>query len=507
MIRGTKRALEKRPSIKVDLNASIHNRFDIEVVDTRTGEVRQLAQAENVICDTWWTNISSSYVSYIAFGSGAGTPSPADTSLFNRIGQKSVETTKHNKIDKVNHVFSITRSIRLLESEYVGLTLTEVGLSNSGGSIVTHAMMQDMNGNPVSIVKTDTDIINIYATVFAHWQPTYNDGAIVVSAEVCEWNSLFTSMCSCDFPSGQIRYETNDRGVVYEPPSSKVVSTTRTYDAATHSSRYVAERVPVGSWNVEYGIPVLYFGSTGSNGSYADPKRWGYPMLTFYPESFMPDANIEGEAVGTGDGVTVDFKTKFSPAYDIEVLVDGVPATDVTVGNNLPAFGDRIGRAFKFMPSESATQSRGSSSTEAYGHGTFDSDLNTVNTRMRGVHYNPYYQYGVKQLIGASYGTDTVKVEVSDDLKTWFTIYEGQNPGTIDVPEEYQNSKYWAVTNAEFSKAVSRDIPSTNIHFSTPPAEGAVIVANYKAKCLPKDENHVFDFEFTIRFGEYNSNA
>jgi hypothetical protein len=40
MIRGTKRPLEEsRPMLKADLRASIHNRFDIEVVDAKSGEL------------------------------------------------------------------------------------------------------------------------------------------------------------------------------------------------------------------------------------------------------------------------------------------------------------------------------------------------------------------------------------------------------------------------------------------------------------------------------------
>ena len=57
MIRGTRKALDKKPYANVNLNASIHNRFDVEVVDAKTGKVKQRAQAENVICDFLWTTL------------------------------------------------------------------------------------------------------------------------------------------------------------------------------------------------------------------------------------------------------------------------------------------------------------------------------------------------------------------------------------------------------------------------------------------------------------------
>ena len=47
-IRGQKRTLPQKKEVAI--NASIHNRFDIEVVDSQTGEVKQKAQADNVIC-------------------------------------------------------------------------------------------------------------------------------------------------------------------------------------------------------------------------------------------------------------------------------------------------------------------------------------------------------------------------------------------------------------------------------------------------------------------------
>ena len=41
-----------------------------------------------------------------------------------------------------------------------------VGISQNRIRFPDHAMLKDMNGNQISIEKTDTDIINIYATVY-----------------------------------------------------------------------------------------------------------------------------------------------------------------------------------------------------------------------------------------------------------------------------------------------------------------------------------------------------
>jgi hypothetical protein len=45
--------------------------------------------------------------------------------------------------------------------------------------------------------------------------------------------------------------------------------------------------------------------------------------------------------------------------------------------------------------------------------------------------------------------------------------------------------------------------PKANIRFTTPPAEGAVITANYYTPVVAKDSDHVFDMSITIHLGEY----
>src|SRR5690606_31191910 len=47
-------------------------------------------------------------------------------------------------------------------------TITEVGVAygSSASNLVTHAMIKDAEGNPLSIDKTDIDVIEIYATIF-----------------------------------------------------------------------------------------------------------------------------------------------------------------------------------------------------------------------------------------------------------------------------------------------------------------------------------------------------
>ena len=53
MIRGSVKSISSSKMEHV-IEMSIHNRFDIEVIDAKTGKVKQTAQAFNCICNKLW---------------------------------------------------------------------------------------------------------------------------------------------------------------------------------------------------------------------------------------------------------------------------------------------------------------------------------------------------------------------------------------------------------------------------------------------------------------------
>ena len=153
--------------MKITQEAKIHNRFDIEVRDSITGEVKQTAQAENILLDSIYTRLcgGSSYFVNIHFGTGTGVPVATRTSLFTHLGTK---TAVDEELVKAIPLSSWKRKIVLAPEEYVGQTITEVGIAwgSTATYLMTHAMIKDAEGNPISITKTATDVITIYATVF-----------------------------------------------------------------------------------------------------------------------------------------------------------------------------------------------------------------------------------------------------------------------------------------------------------------------------------------------------
>ena len=512
MIRGTKRKIENvcQPVSKVtaNLDLSIHNRFDIEVLNAKTGEVKQRAQAENVICDTLWTYLldgtneyPSRYFNAIAFGSGTGTPAKTDTALFSNIGYKAmpsigsynyVDTTKlTTTIDKVNRVYSITGRVQLLETEFNGSTITEVGLVNkywNSNKPITHAMLKDMNGNQISIAKTNTDIINIYATIFFHWQGNYNGNVLI------DYPSALCG-CACGLQSygclralSTIYFSANNPQIAYLQKTAAI-----TYDVPNKKGTLTYPRIAAAEGNLgQDGIADIYVDNIHFNQAFATPF------------------DIASEAIATADGVLKDFSTAFGFLTGTPTIyVNGVQESNVVVDNDIPV-GGKVGGYFQDCDSTGALT--GEKVAYCFYHyiasGNSDNDL---GPGLSVYAYNPYY---------ATLGLNTIKfysaikISCSNDCATWVDLnslftQDDTSKNIFRVPEQYVHYKYWRARNGSTSYAFEccnwMSENRHNIHFAAPPAAGSVITATYKTKHIPKDANHVFDFSVTVGFNEYTA--
>lgn len=318
-IRGATRTLT--PTVKADLNASIHNRFDVEVIDAKTGKIKQKAYAENVILNKRWSSyLNGRWFRYIHYGSGSGTPSASDTQLFNFVDAVAATGGTEN-IDTANHVYAVQQKIVLSETTAVGITITEVGIgaTNASTELCTHAMLKDANGNQISIAKTSTDIVNIYATVFVH----YANAASVMGDDTTDYIGLLK--CA----AGYNAYFKGSGSYDY----FKFYTRNNSYDLANYTSS-----LNNGSKKITITAERVGANSCNGNGIYKVENQTDcgniYKMFTL-PLSTIASmgSNITGEAIGTGDGSTVDFATYFTDATNATIYVDGVAATGVTVDN------------------------------------------------------------------------------------------------------------------------------------------------------------------------------
>ena len=512
-IRGSKRpvptdaALAPAQKVNAQLNCDIHNRFDIEVVDARTGEIKQKAQAENVICNALWTRLftPTTYNTYIHYGTGSGTPAATDTSLFTFLGYGMPATANDvYSYEWADGYISLRRKIQLLESTAVGSTLSEVGIgySTTAATLVTHAMLKDMNGNTITIAKTDTDIINIYSTVFLHWATAgYDNGSItIIPCEISSdlrsfWAYLlgvyydvnYTTLKNVTFAAGGIW--PCGSASYYQSNKAIEVAGTQSINSIAKTITFTASRLAAASGNYS-GFATALVCAYGGN----------YPQFALkVGGSWYSGTSITGEAIATGNGSTKDFATDFPFISSPTIYVDGVAqSSGVTVDLNKPLDITTMGKYFEQIDG-------------SYYYGCFEYVGNIADHYIgkEAIYYNPYYSLGITSFIKGNY----YEVYVSDDLATW-TQLGTSSAATVSVDAAYRYKKYWKIlsTNGTVAGPTSAATPktfttagatATNIHFTTAPASGAVITADYTTKTIAKDANHVFDLTVTIQLGEY----
>lgn len=517
MLRG------QRKLLTAEVKMNIHNRFDVEVV--RNGEIVQRAYAENIVLNQLWARLFSPayYFSHIHFGTGTGSLDAGRTSLFTFLGAKAVGGTTVGHEHEAGW-YSFRRPIQLSETEFVGSTITEVGIgySATATNLVTHALLKDMNGNTISIQKTSTDIINIYATVFVHYNPAgYQGGAAKLCGPETSRSALSDSPYEyapialflflgglvvpwdylCIFTNGD-PLKTSSTGTT--PPANDAsqarASVSRSYSVALKKITMTVNRVPAAAGNTGTG----FFGAAIS--LLSQYTNHTFPAITVEFAKLGLSSSILGEAIGTGDGSTKDFSTVFplvNPGS--KIYLNGTEqVSGVSVDTGLPnksniggymkvlSYGNKPGADFTDIPFPGVTAKKGANS--AAGQCVFE---------------NPFYStYGIN-----SVGYEFCGLSVSDDLETWITLFNpSQLEGTYTVPEAHRYRRYWKATGrdaGEFGGSVTLT-PMTctaldnykNIHFDTAPTSGAVITADYSTDVVAKDANHVFDLKVEITLGE-----
>lgn len=516
MIRGTKRKIDKNENvtrINPTVKASIHNRFDIEVVDAKTGEVKQKAYAENVICQAYWdfifdwrNNREATWFQYICYGSGTGNPASTNTTLFSAVGYKSATDAK-GTYSTTNHTFAESKKIVLDETTAVGVSFTEVGIGTSL-KIYTHAMLRDMNGNQIALLKTDTDIFTIVATVFLNYPKEFGDAespyqmAYGTSTHTLWWWLVGGGVVNDRRWDDLVPILSKKRphGYTIADISGSLGSGTVSADAQKKQMTLVAKRIAVGKQNIYGGARyvILLSGYEYDSLSYGQ-QYFQRPFLALMPSSEWIDPSvIKGETVGTGDGTTADFKTKFDFPYNAKVYVNGVEddtATVEKIGVNCSAncYFDCVDIIDGTIYPPRTDKYEYASQPYLY-------------------FYNANHENGVTAF-GSSYVTSAY---CSNDGSSW--TYANRTA----ISETLQKYKYWRLRfdKSSASKMTYFDdydpttdtsafttyatlAKTSNIHFETPPPAGAVITIDYTTDVIAKDENHVFDLSLTIQLGEY----
>ena len=495
-----------------NINLSIHNRFDIEVIDSRTGKIKQKAQAENIILNNLYTALCNSSASsqYLYFyslywGSGTGTPAATDTALFHQEGKKNFGNVSYST-DYAARVASCTRMVQLDEQTSVGVEISEVGIgTESLVGLCTHAMLEDMNGNPITIEKTNVDIINIYATVYIHWGAN-SDGSL-------QWGNDYFRTWMFGMAKGNayayIRatkelnpwYRAGNFTNDYFNQLNDLKGYTYAGSAANKQivltyARYAVEDMNVG------GIGAFFLGQYDGNVSMIIPV-----------EDFYPGDDITNEAVGTGDGETTRFTLDFDFPENVEVYVNGVRKMSGVTFRKIcipPIDQEYVG--YGPEPQLYIRRLRDVSTPSKkvlinYSLGSYScNEGSSPNNK----HFFPigagWIIENMANIIGfkSIKNDDAGKIYGSNDLTNW-TLLADANAGTVTLTGADQNYRYFKNTGSAEAQLYWNDLDDgAAIIFDTAPAVGDVITANYHTPYIAKDADHVFDLKVTFQFGEYS---
>ena len=306
--------------MKVQQDICVHNRFDIEVRDKNTGELKQTAVGFNVITDKYFEAMLYAYqryehklLQYIAFGRGTGTPAASDTALFSKIDDVSADTIETVYAYPTSH---ITKQIILDADHYNGETITEVGFwgyyyrssSSSTDILATHAMLQDSEGRQIAISKTDTDVVYIKATFYCTYTPGGfgNNGIYPTAANNLLVKWIFSEDIRDDSATFALRAWHHP--LAYSSKLNSYYTFTKNYKMYSYSS---SSHGGIGYPDLDAKTMTLEAASILSDeGGTQSMRTIGYPGIgafVFPDASVMDRYSIQNKTIATGDGVTTDF--------------------------------------------------------------------------------------------------------------------------------------------------------------------------------------------------------
>lgn len=186
-----------RPKLRNEYHACIYDGEKFKKYGEKA-PIEQEAWAYNVFC-----NQGLSYMNYPGFpfsrelhnvmgycgiGTGSGTPAITDTTFFTYLSYADLATSGEVSNPDTNSINHTTEEYYHRHKFFWDLTegngsLTEVGLcylDTTYNHTITHAMFQDAEGQPITIVKSNDKIMVVTVTVYLE-RGTSDSGAVLLN--------------------------------------------------------------------------------------------------------------------------------------------------------------------------------------------------------------------------------------------------------------------------------------------------------------------------------------
>ena len=311
--------------MNIDASIKFKNNYRLQHIDTITGETLHDLEFHNVVLDQIINTVRISSDEYnnsfaIAIGDGSGTPSASDTQLFHEIKKFYPVAGEWSKKNDNTLLFSVSVTIPANASEVYDIS--EVGVCFSNSTLVTHALILDSEGNPITVKKKDTDKIILDCELYIIFESegienfsidddsaeySSNSGTLVIPYRFGATTSLEAQRIS---KSSSSTYNLPDKDWVKDK------------NAKTLTVNLGPSRLP------EYSMPAYIRGITfGVLGTIKLPN-----------EAIFPRYKVSNITVGIGDGETTKFKCPLNyfiqESETIRVGADEkIRNTDYTIDN------------------------------------------------------------------------------------------------------------------------------------------------------------------------------
>jgi hypothetical protein len=524
--------IDKISAVKKDNKPfQIHNCFKLELYD-KDGNLKQTAEAYNMVMNYFWQNLASSQkFSYFQIGTGTGIIVPTRTSLFNYLGY--VTTSKQSE------EYDFPVSTLVLSGTFPATTafqgvITEIGISSSSNaSLRTHALLQDSEGNPISINKLSTDILIVTATVFVNVQYS-NIFRLVSDINLGSYSNNFIKYL----------FELGGTGGSY---FREIFKRPTLYVINRPENGYV-EMAMIGginsySWDTTNGARFtnaqnrLVQGS--GNYGYANALILGRFFCVDFPNyDIFPPFMLSPMEVGRGDGITSEFACPiphFIPnseevkigntvlTRDIDYTIDplGNTACDWSVKHSA------LSNYFKEIETNNQTSIISSWFSypalvgEVLGTSNLITGRNTVWEFDAPVTCNAMFVENVRTSSGTVVITDCW-LQASDDKINWDNVAQipdgtytttGTNmPNNGLFRFTPRTAKYWRFSYNSSSGTVNVIFPQgkqsffgyvgDGIHFNAPPQNGALITISAQVDRPYKTSDYVMDMSAVVSLAD-----
>ena len=320
---------------------------------------------------------------------------------------------------------------------------------------------------------------------------------------------------------------------------------TRIYQPTNHRAIYSC-RFPVGEGN-NNGVGGIVLSCRTSSTPGAHNTTMLIATVNNNPQNSnsIPVSSITNEAVGTGDGTTTKFKTKFDCPENAKVYINGIEQTSGVIVRKLPqipivnnSLNNGVRKYWMALDASRSTTNffyrvisliygqQGTSSVTFFDKGI------QIWAEPEICYYNPFYQdIGVTGVKWSDQGGQTLNraIYASNDLVNWEVAAVAGESGTYNSSDSsytgtfnplYKNYKFFKCTPAlESYSSNNQDNPhfeeykgfkslfveetydGNNIIFDVPPAAGDIITIDYDTQYLAKDSDHVLDIAITVNYG------